>query len=130
MIGQRLSITSHFWDIKKYLIYFNSILFPESISCCHSWGSNYVSSSLHSLENTYESMSLCNYRNKINVWIVLEHKLSTWRILHLHYKNIEDIQSIYKTRYWNNIWRWPIKAMLEIQFILFLQYNILFPQER
>ena len=74
-------------------------------------------------------MSLGNL-TKFNVLIALEHTLSTWRILNLHYKKIEDIESIYKMRYWNNILRWIIKAMLEKQIILFLQRNILFSQER
>ena len=74
----------------------------------------------------FESMSLGNWKT-FNVLIVLEHKLS---ILNLHYKKIEDIQSIYKTHYWNNILRGLIKAMLEKPIILFFQYNILLPQER
>ena len=71
-------------------------------------------------------MSLGNQK-RFNVLIVLEHKLS---ILNLHYKKIEDVQSIYKTRYQSNILRSQIKDMLRKQIILFLQYNILLPQER
>ena len=37
----------------------------------------------------------------------------------LLFLKIEDIQSIYTKRYWNNIIQWLIKALLEKQIILF-----------